>query len=251
MVTDQLLSYVKEQLAAGVSKDAIQNALAGQGWSLEDIQQALAASAAPAVVVQPVQKPHLIRRIIKVFLIILLSLIIVAVVSLAASVFFKSLGKAREQASQTTTPAPSSATPAATTTIGVITVGSDGWSRYTNPETGFTFSYPPTWVLQEQLFEQKQPEGSVSSVYAQGNGYAVEFFAIGKEYPSGVSTRTVAYTIDGKKVSGYENVDKDGIGFMQGFGVCGGSLIVGSADNTNKDITDKIISSVHCSSATR
>jgi len=43
MVNQQLLDYIKQQLAAGTGKDAIQQALVGQGWSASDIAEAFAA----------------------------------------------------------------------------------------------------------------------------------------------------------------------------------------------------------------
>lgn len=41
MVTQQLLDYVSQQVSTGVAKDSIKNALAAQGWSEQDVNEAL------------------------------------------------------------------------------------------------------------------------------------------------------------------------------------------------------------------
>jgi len=43
MVNQQLLDYVRQQLAAGVAKPSLIQALAGQGWNAQDISEAFAA----------------------------------------------------------------------------------------------------------------------------------------------------------------------------------------------------------------
>ena len=58
MVNQQLLDYIKEQLAAGVAKDAIQQALVGQGWNVTDITETFAALVPqPAPAAAPVPQP--------------------------------------------------------------------------------------------------------------------------------------------------------------------------------------------------
>jgi hypothetical protein len=48
MVTDQILQYIREQLAAGVSKESIKKALIEHHWTEEDITQAFATTEAPS-----------------------------------------------------------------------------------------------------------------------------------------------------------------------------------------------------------
>ncbi|MEI7720199.1 MAG: hypothetical protein WCI89_03260 [bacterium] len=52
MVTPQLVQYIQQQLAAGVSTEKIQAALAGQGWVAQDIADGFSA-AHPAPLVPP------------------------------------------------------------------------------------------------------------------------------------------------------------------------------------------------------
>ncbi|MBY0294363.1 hypothetical protein K2Q08_03465 [Patescibacteria group bacterium] len=54
MVNQQLLDYIKQQLAAGTAKDAIQQALVGQGWNVSDIAEAFAALVPQPAPVAPV-----------------------------------------------------------------------------------------------------------------------------------------------------------------------------------------------------
>lgn len=57
MANQQLVAYVQQQLAAGVSKEQIGQALAAQGWSIADINEALIAAGAVAAPAAPVPAP--------------------------------------------------------------------------------------------------------------------------------------------------------------------------------------------------
>ncbi len=47
MITPEIISYIRSQLAAGVSREALTSSLSGQGWMLQDIQEAFNAVSAP------------------------------------------------------------------------------------------------------------------------------------------------------------------------------------------------------------
>jgi hypothetical protein len=49
MVNQQLLDYVRQQVAAGISKDVIKKALATQGWSEQDVNEAFSVIEHPAL----------------------------------------------------------------------------------------------------------------------------------------------------------------------------------------------------------
>ena len=59
MVSPQLLDYIRQQLAAGVSKEEISKALIANSWQVVDINEALAAFPSPQLVTPPpvVQAP--------------------------------------------------------------------------------------------------------------------------------------------------------------------------------------------------
>ena len=50
MINEQLVSYVRQQVAAGVPQDTIKATLVANGWAMQDIEQVLAAPDAPVAV---------------------------------------------------------------------------------------------------------------------------------------------------------------------------------------------------------
>lgn len=57
MVTPEILAYIREQLQAGLARDAISQALVGSGWKITDINEALAAVGAAVQPTQPLPPP--------------------------------------------------------------------------------------------------------------------------------------------------------------------------------------------------
>ena len=133
---------------------------------------------------------------------------------------------------------------------GQITPMQEGWSQYTNVEWGLTFAYPSSWQLTEEDSDIVTKDGAffyggeLESIKITGEGYDVHFNNIGRGYPTGLSTTVTERVVGGKKERVFE--DKFGETFWQAMGACNVALEI-SRPTESKQITDKIITSVKCS----
>ncbi|MDB4984302.1 MAG: hypothetical protein JWM20_481 [Patescibacteria group bacterium] len=198
MITQEVIAFIKGQLATGASKESISKMLQDNGWMPADIAEAFAQAVPPVVSyqtsapIQPVESVKTFQRVeptisqaqpveslrpapviasqaavvapksskMLIWILVVLLLIVIAVagymvwmlnVQKNAAVQSLAAMQATQQAQQaanTQASVPADQNPANASGVAIDTTN---WKTYSSTKLGFSFKYPDTWKLVEDL----------------------------------------------------------------------------------------------------
>ena len=152
MTNQQMLDYIKQQLQQGVNNEAIKTSLIANGWQSADVEEAFKLITTQSQLSQSdiAQPPKSFNKIMLLVIIV----IGVLVIGGGAIGYFAFIRNSPTLPTTQKTPGQISIQPTQEQTtpkpIEKPEVSLNGWTKYTDPQNRFSFSYPPTFGTPSQ-----------------------------------------------------------------------------------------------------